>query len=630
MAYNKISNKTPIKDIKYLNKDFNSFRDQLIEFTKTYYPNTFNDFSDGSPGMMFMEMAAYVGDVLSYYTDTQLQETFLDTAQEKSNLFHLAYTLGYRPQVTAASSTDLEIFQLIPSKLSGDDYVPDYDYAITLNPPTSFKTGQGTVFNLQNKVDFAYSSSFDQTVASVYQLDASNNPQYFLLKKKSKVMSAEVTTRDITIGALERFKIAPLVDDKIISIQSVVDSDGNEWTEVPYLAQNTVFEELPNIKSNNPTLSEFQVETPYLLKLKKVPRRFATRFTKDGILELQFGAGVNNDKADEQIIPNPDNVGLGHKDGRSKLNEAYDPSNFLYTKTYGLVPSNTTLTITYLKGGGISSNVPSDTITNLETTKVSMKPNLNGTLSSFCKESLACNNPEPARGGGTGDTNEDIRLNTIANFSAQQRTITKEDYMLRTLSLPSKFGRIAKAYITKDSTLKNTIGLSEQENPFASNLYVLGYDTQNYLVNTNTATKTNLITYLNEFRPLTDSINIKDAFVINIGIEFEITSFKNTNNEEVLLSCITELKDYFNIEKWQINQPIITSEVYNLIAQVKGVQSVQDLKFKNLTGLSKGYSLYKYDFNTATKNDIIYPSMDPSIFEVKYPNTDIKGKITQF
>ncbi len=630
MAYNKISNKTPIKDIKYLNKDFNSFRDQLIEFTKTYYPNTFNDFSDGSPGMMFMEMAAYVGDVLSYYTDTQLQETFLDTAQEKSNLFHLAYTLGYRPQVTAASSTDLEIFQLIPSKLSGDDYVPDYDYAITLNPPTSFKTGQGTVFNLQNKVDFAYSSSFDQTVASVYQLDASNNPQYFLLKKKSKVMSAEVTTRDITIGALERFKIAPLVDDKIISIQSVVDSDGNEWTEVPYLAQNTVFEELPNIKSNNPTLSEFQVETPYLLKLKKVPRRFATRFTKDGILELQFGAGVNNDKADEQIIPNPDNVGLGHKDGRSKLNEAYDPSNFLYTKTYGLVPSNTTLTITYLKGGGISSNVPSDTITNLETTKVSMKPNLNGSLSSFCKESLACNNPEPARGGGTGDTNEDIRLNTIANFSAQQRTITKEDYMLRTLSLPSKFGRIAKAYITKDSTLKNTIGLSEQENPFASNLYVLGYDTQNYLVNTNTATKTNLITYLNEFRPLTDSINIKDAFVINIGIEFEITSFKNTNNEEVLLSCITELKDYFNIEKWQINQPIITSEVYNLIAQVKGVQSVQDLKFKNLTGLSKGYSLYKYDFNTATKNDIIYPSMDPSIFEVKYPNTDIKGKITQF
>jgi len=630
MAYSKISNKTPIKDIKYLNKDFNSFRDQLIEFTKTYYPNTFNDFSDGSPGMMFMEMAAYVGDVLSYYTDTQLQETFLDTAQEKSNLFHLAYTLGYRPQVTAASSTDLEIFQLIPSKLSGDDYVPDYDYAITLNPPTSFKTGQGTVFNLQNKVDFAYSSSFDQTVASVYQLDASNNPQYFLLKKKSKVMSAEVTTRDITIGALERFKIAPLVDDKIISIQSVVDSDGNEWTEVPYLAQNTVFEELPNIKSNNPTLSEFQVETPYLLKLKKVPRRFATRFTKDGILELQFGAGVNNDKADEQIIPNPDNVGLGHKDGRSKLNEAYDPSNFLYTKTYGLVPSNTTLTITYLKGGGISSNVPSDTITNLETTKVSMKPNLNGSLSSFCKESLACNNPEPARGGGTGDTNEDIRLNTIANFSAQQRTITKEDYMLRTLSLPSKFGRIAKAYITKDSTLKNTIGLSEQENPFASNLYVLGYDTQNYLVNTNTATKTNLITYLNEFRPLTDSINIKDAFVINIGIEFEITSFKNTNNEEVLLSCITELKDYFNIEKWQINQPIITSEVYNLIAQVKGVQSVQDLKFKNLTGLSKGYSLYKYDFNTATKNDIIYPSMDPSIFEVKYPNTDIKGKITQF
>tara|TARA_Y100000592_G_scaffold58737_1_gene91982 strand:- start:14613 stop:16505 length:1893 start_codon:yes stop_codon:yes gene_type:complete len=630
MAYQKISNKTPIKDIKYLNKDFNTFRDQLIEFTKTYYPNTFNDFSEGSPGMMFMEMAAYVGDVLSYYTDTQLQEAFLDTAQERANLFHLAYTLGYKPQVTAASSTNLEVFQLVPSKISGDEYVPDYDYAVTINPPTSFRSDSGVIFNLEEKVDFAYSSSFDETVESVYQLDSSNNPQYFLLKKTTPVISAEVVTKDITIGALERFKIVPLVDNRIISIQSVVDIDGNEYTEVPYLAQNTVFEELPNIRSNNPTLSEFQTETPYLLKLKKVPRRFATRFTKDGILELHFGAGTNNDKADEQIIPNPDNVGLGHKDGRSKLNEAYDPSNFLFTKTYGQVPSNTTLTITYLRGGGIASNVASDTITNLETTRVSMKPNLNGTLASFVKESLACNNPEPAGGGGVGDSIEDIRLNTIASFAAQQRTITKDDYILRTLAMPSKFGRIAKAYITKDSTLRNTIGLSEQENAFASNLYILGYNPDKHLVNTNTATKTNLITYLNEFRPLTDSINIKDAFVINVGVEFEITTFKNTNNEETLLACISELQDYFDIDKWQINQPIITSEVYNLIAQVKGVQSVQNLIFNNLAGLSRGYSMYKYDFNTATKNDIIYPSMDPSIFEIKYPNTDIKGKITQF
>ena len=630
MAYSKITNLTPIKDIKYLNKDFNSFRDQLIEFSKTYYPNTFNDFSEGSPGMMFMEMAAYVGDVLSYYTDTQLQETFLDTAQERSNLFHLAYTLGYKPQVTAASSTIVEVFQLIPSKLSGNEYVPDYDYSITLSPPTAFRTDSGIVFNLENKVDFSYSSSFDETTSSVYQLDSNNNPQYFLLKKNTPVISAEIATKTITIGSLERFRITPIVDSKIISIQSVVDSDGNEWTEVPYLAQNTVFEELPNIKSKNPTLSEFQTETPYILKLKKVPRRFATRFTKDGILELHFGAGTNNDKADEQIIPNPDNVGLGHRDGRSKLNEAYDPSNFLYTKTYGQVPVNTTLTVTYLKGGGIRSNVPSDTITTLETTKVSMNPNLNGSLSSFVKESLAVNNPEPARGGGVGDTIEDIRLNTVASFSSQQRTITKDDYLLRTLSLPAKFGRVAKAYITKDSTLKNTVGLSEQQNPFASNLYVLGFDTKKHLVNTNTATKTNLITYLDEFRPLTDSINIKDAFVINLGVEFEITTFKNTNNEEVLLNCISELKNYFDIDNWQINQPIITSEVYNLIAQVRGVQSVQDLTFQNLTGVSKGYSLYKYDFNTATKNDIIYPSMDPSIFEIKFPNTDIKGKITQF
>ena len=631
MAYNKISNKTQRRDINYLNKDFNSFRNQLIEYTQTYYPNTFNDFSDGSPGMMFMEMAAYVGDVLSYYTDTQLQETFLDTAQEKSNLYHLAYTLGYRPKVTAASATDLDVFQLIPSMLEGTEYKPDWNYALTLNPPSVFKSTDSSVsFNLQRKIDFSYSSSFDPTDVSVYQLDQNNLPQYYLLKKSAPVISAEIRSKTFNIGSLQKFLILNLKDTNIINIESITDTEGNIYYEVPYLAQNTIFEEIPNTRGNTPELSEFQSETPYLLKLKKVPRRFATRFTKEGIMEIHFGAGVNNDKADEEILPNPNNVGLGNRDGLSKLDKAYDPSNFLYSKTYGLAPSNTTLTVKYLKGGGIQSNVNANTITEIDLLNITTNTNLSGPLSTFVRESVACNNPDPALGGGPGDSNEDIRYNTMAAHSAQQRIITKEDYLLRTLSMPSHLGSVSKAYITKDENLKASIGLSEQANPLAANLYVLGYNHKKHLVSLNRATKTNLSTYLNEFRPLTDSINIKDAFVVNFGVDFEITTFKNTNNDQVLLDCIAELRDYFSVDKWQINQPIITSEVYNIIAQVQGVQSVQDLQFKNITGLALGYSQYRYDFITATKNDIIYPSMDPSIFEIKYPASDIKGKITQF
>ena len=408
MAYNKISNKTQEKDIKYLNKDFNSFRSNLLEFSKTYFPNTFNDFTEGSPGMMFMEMAAYVGDVLSYYVDTQLQETFLDTAQERTNLFHLAYTLGYRPKVTSVSSTNLDVFQLIPSKGSTGNKSPDFDYALTLSQPTTFETTAGINFALQNRVVFSHSSSFDPTEVSIYSVDANGEPFYYLLKKSTPVISAERKIKSFPINEIERFLILNLIDDDIVSIESIVDSDGNEYTEVPYLAQDTVFENIANVQGNTTSLYEYHTETPYLLKIKQVPRRFVTRFTSDNILEIQFGSG-DSSKTDEEILPIPDNIGLGGKDGRSKLDQSIDPSNFLHSQTYGKAPSNTTLTVTYLKGGGIRSNVLSQTINQISTLTVDNKPNLNGNLLEFCKESLACTNPEPATGGGSGDNTEDIR-----------------------------------------------------------------------------------------------------------------------------------------------------------------------------------------------------------------------------
>ena len=627
MAYNKISNTTPIKDIKYLNKDFNSFRSDLVEFTRTYYPDTFNDFTEGSPGLMFMEMAAYVGDVLSYYVDTQLQETFLDTAQERTNLFHLAYTLGYKPKVTSTSVTDINVFQLVPSKGTTGNKTPDFEYALTINQPTAFEATNGTEFLLQNPVVFSNSSSFNPTEVSIYSLNG-NDPEYYLLKKSVKAISATRKSTTFEVGSLERFLILNLTDSNIISIESIVDSNGNEYTEVPYLAQDTVFENISNVQGTSPTLYEFYDETPYLLKLKRVPRRFVTRFTSNGVLEIQFGGG-SSDKTDEQIVPVPDNIGLGGRDGRSKLDQSIDPSNFLYTETYGKTPSNTTLTVNYLVGGGLSSNVPSNTITKIKETNISNKPNLNGSIVSFVKESLACNNPEASTGGRSGDTIEDLKLNTAATFAAQQRTITKEDYIIRTLSMPSLYGNIAKAYIIKSTDIEKE-NTNVESSQISSNLYILGYNRNKYFTTCNKATKTNLITYLNHYKPLTDSINIMDAFIINFGIDFEITTFRNNNNQQVLLDCISELKNYFNVDKWEINQPIIESEVINLIANIKGVQSVINVTFNNLAGQERGYSRFRYDFKTATKNGIIYPSLDPSIFELKYPDTDIKGKIKQY
>ena len=615
------------KTINYLNKDFSDFKDALINLAEIYYPDTINDFSEGSPGTMFIEMASYIGDVLSFYTDAQVQETFLQYAQERENLYALAYTLGYIPTVTTPSSVELEVFQQIPADDNGG---PDYDYALRIRKNSSFlpNNNSGTSYVIQNDVNFSFSSSFDPTEQTIYSvIPGSTQPEYFLLKKKVKAISAELRTTTFTVGAPERFKTLTINDSKIIGIQSIIDSDGNEYTEVPYLAQETIFEEVPNTEYNDPILYQHSGQTPYLLRTKKVPKRFVTRFKSNQKLEIQFGAGATSGD-DTTIIPNPDNIGLGIVDGRSLLDKSYDPSNFLFTKAYGEIPSNTTLTVTYLVGGGINSNTNANTINRIgDVTTVPNKGNLNSGLLNTAVDSIACNNPNPATGGGPGDSSQDIKLNAIANFSTQKRTVTKEDYIFRALAMPPQFGSVAKAYITQDTQISLDTN-KRISNPNALNLYTLGYD---YNLNLSTlpyASKINLATYLEQYRMLTDAINIKDASIINFKLEFDIKVKNGNSNDRVLLSAINNLRSFFDVNNWQINEPINKGDIVSLLYGIRGIQSVDNLVFTNLFGEASGYSKFKYNFEAATRNNIIYPSLDPSIFELKYPNTDIIGRVT--
>jgi len=612
------------RNVKYINKDFSSLKQSLLDYAKTYFPTTYNDFSPASPGMMFMEMAAYVGDVLSYYQDTQLQENFIKYAKEKENLYALAYMLGYRPKVTTVSNVKLDVFQLLPSMPSASVTVPDWNYALVIEPGTILKSSNRVDFYIKDRIDFSFSSSLDPTELTVYSIDGSNNPEFYLLKKQAQAFSGTEKTTTFTVGAPERFKTLTLTDDNIIEITSVVDSDGNEWVEVPYLAQETIFEEISNAVTEDPNFQQYSDSTPYLLRLKRVQRRFVSRFKSNNQLELQFGVG-NEIGVDEIIIPNPENVGLGIPSGLEKLTTAYDPSNFLYTKTYGIAPSNTTLTVTYLVGGGVSSNVGTNSINEFSTLTSNFKfQNLDGALKNTVINSLGVTNPEASTGGADGDSVEDIRLNSLSAFPSQLRAVTLNDYLVRTYSLPSKFGVISKAYIVQDSQ----IDVTQQNNPLSLSLYVLSEaDT---LTPASLSTKQNLKTYLSQYRMLTDAINIKDAYIINIGVNFEILTLPRYSSQEVILECIEALKDHFDIDKWQINQPIILSEIRVLLDRVKGVQTVKKVEIVNKSGESLGYSKYGYDIKSATQNDVIYPSLDPSIFEVKFPNTDISGKVVTF
>jgi hypothetical protein len=622
------------KTVQYLNKDFDSLKAQLINFAQTYYPNTYNDFNEASPGMMLIEMASYVGDVLSFYIDNQIQENFLQFAKQRKNLLAQAYTFGYQPKVTKAASVVLSVYQVVPSTIASGQYEPDFNYALILEEggKVSSNLDSNIQFFINEKLDFSKSTPGSETEISVYSTDIYQNPQFYLLKKKVKATAGTLTSTNISFSNPERYPTVDINDTNIIEIVSVVDSNNNKWYEVPYLAQDTIFEPTANIAQNDPNLSQYNETIPYLLKLKKVPRRFVTRFKENNQLQMQFGPGVSSG-ADEEIIPNSDNIGLGLPYGVNKMTTAFDPSNFLYTQTYGLAPSNTTLTINYLKGGGASSNAPVGTLTiNSGVTAIFNGNNIDTTLSNTVRNSLAFDNEEAANGGGDGDTNEQIRQNALSSYPTQLRTVTKDDYIIRTLSLPSKFGVVSKAYINQDISIQNnfTTDLMATQNYNAVSLYILSRDNNNNLSIPNNAIKQNLKTYLSQYRMITDAININDAFIINIGVNFEIIVRPNYNNRLVLNNCLTLLQSYFAVDNWQINQPIILPEIYSNLDQVEGVQTVQKVEIINKAGSNTNYSQYSYDIKGATINNIVYPSLDPSIFEVKFPTTDIQGRVVTF
>jgi len=622
------------KDVSYLGKDFSQFKRNLIDFAKQYFPTSYTDFSESSPGSLFIEMAAYVGDVLSYYADNNLKESLLEQAAERGNIYDLARSLGYRPLNVVPAHVKLDIFQIVPAIGSGSSVQPDFNYALSIKPGMRIKQASGTsVFRTLDTVDFGFSSSYDPTEITVYESNPTTlQPTYYLLKKQTDAVSGDVKVATFSFATPVAYDKIVLPETNIIEIISVTESDGDNWYEVPYLAQDTIFESVPNLAENDPELSVYRASSPSLLKLKKTSKRFITRLRSDNRLEIQFGAGIS-DNNDEELVPNPTNVGNGLAALRKNIDVDIDPSNFLYTRTYGQAPANTTLTITYTIGNGIVDNVPANVLTSIDF--IEYDEDINSTTSvsvtNFVKNTVAVSNPVPATGAKTADSLQDIKNNALASFATQNRLVTRDDYIIRAYSMPAKYGSIAKAYIVPDDQIAQSDYQGTRiPNPLAMNLYVLGFNQNKQLVKLNDTIKTNLQTYLDYYRILTDAVNIKDAFIINIGLDFEISVLSNYNSNEVLLNCINALKQFFDTDRWQINQPIVLSDIFNVIVNVKGVQSVVNVKFKNLYDSDLGYSGNVYDLNAATKNNVIYPSLDPSIFEVKFPNQDIKGRVVNY
>lgn len=669
MALNSITTKSNQgRDIKYLNKDFAAFRENLIEYSKTYFPKTYSDFNESSPGMMFIEMSAYIGDVLGYYIDDTLKESLMLYAEDKENILALAQYLGYRPKVTSPALVRLSVYQLVPATGTGAGNMPDPNYFLRIKEGMVVETNTGGVlFRTTELLDFSVE---DEREITIYRNNESGEPIFYLVKKYVNAISAELKTIEQTFGTAEEFSKIDIADTNVIEIYDVRDDNGNKWYEVPYLAQEMVFVDYPVTEQTDKDLIQFKDSVPNILKLIKTSRRFVTKVNADNTTSLIFGGG-NSTTADEQLIPNFKNVGLGLNSSIDNLGASFDPANFLKTRSYGQAPANTRLTISYLVGGGIIANTPKGEITRIQNISfdedsVSFGPN-ELPLYRQAKASIAVENETPATGARGTETIDEIRENALATFGSQNRAVTRKDYQVRALSLPPKYGGVAKAYCAPDGELDNNspasilanpdtlseftdivttlagksemeikdtvnkflVGkknnINEKNNPFAINLYILGYDQNKYLTPLERAVKENLKTYMNEYRMLTDGVNLLDGFIINIGVDFEIRVYGGYNKREVLVKCIDSITEYFNIDNWTFNMAINISELELLIAGIEGVQSVPKCEIVNKC-LGQ-YSDNSYNISEATKGKMVYPSLDPSIFELKYPAKDIRGRV---
>jgi hypothetical protein len=643
--------RTGRRNIQYLNRDFGQLRQALIDMSKVYYPNTYKDFSPASPGMMFMEQTAMVGDVMSYYIDYQYNESELVNAQERKNLINAAKSRGYKVKVTTPSVTNLDVYQLVPAIMNSDGTMsPDLSFAQVIKPGMSTTSDSGVGFLTDEPVDFTVDTQNDPLTVSVYQRDASGNPEFYVLKKTVSASSGTIVTTQFTVGSPVPFYQIQLSEDNVIGILDIYDSDGNRWYETDYMAQDLVPIDVTNIYQNDTSLATYRDTTPMLMKFLRTSRRFTSNVDENDITTLEFGSGTNI-QDDELIIPSINTI--AQVSSLSGTDVSIDPSNFLSSKIYGQAPANTTLTIRYIVGGGVASNVNANSITSVQTAEffgdiTELSP-LEQNLTNMVRSSIRVNNPKAAVGGRDTETNDEIRNNSMANFGAQNRLVTQQDYQVRAYGMPAKYGSIAKVYAVTDSQLDsiivqaasndNQVASSQspqnvntvtpsQNNPFAINLYVLCYDGKHNLIPTNPAIQQNLVSYLNQYRMLTDSIRIIDGYIINIGVNFSIITYKNYNKRDVLANCIATVQNYFSIDNMQFCEPISISNLRLQLGNIDGVQSVSSLNISNLTARDGDYSPNAYDINAATRNDIVYPSVDPSIFEVKYPSSDIIGKVS--
>jgi len=601
--------------INYTSREFNSIKSDLVNYAKRYYPDTFQDYNEASFGSLMLDTVAYVGDVLSFYLDYQVNESFLDTANNYDNILKLAKQLGYKKTGVPISTGQVSLYVIIPSSVVGEDvsFEPDYSYAPILKRGAIFSTISGVPFTLAEDVNFN-SSSTEVVTAEVDPI--TGNPLSYAIKAYGQVISGEVFQEEFIVGNYERFPRISLNGNSVVSIDSVTDSSGNIYYEVDYLSQDTVY---IAVRNNNIDLSSQVQDTEpvFIMKQLSVPRRFIT-VHEGGKTFLQFGFG-SEDNTSADIVTDPNRLGI-NMHGRDYIQDvSFDPTNLITTDKLGLAPSNTTLTVTYRQNGASNVNISAKTLTSVTNQSFDFE-NIGALNSSKVKSvvsSLEFENENPIVGSTREDTSEEIKYKAYGMFSSQNRAVTQQDYMSLLYNMPAKFGSIKRAAILQD------------KNSFKRNLniYVVCQDEFGKLTMANSAVKNNVKTWLSSNKMINDTMDIMDAKIVNLGLQFSIITDTNVEAFGVLNESVIALQKYFRESTLNIGESIRYGDVLRVLKNVDGLLDVVNLKFIRKTGTSYSTSIFNIDqMTTADGRTIVAPS--DVIFEVKFPEVDITGTLS--
>jgi len=588
--------------INYTNRDFNSIKQDLINYAKIYYPNTYKDFNDASFGAMMIDMIAYIGDIMSFYVDFQTNESLMDSAILEDSIYKIAKQLGYKFNTTPVSTGQAAFYVSVPANDAGTG--PNADYVPILKAGTLLSSDSGAAYTLADDVDFSDAN----TEIKVAAVDANGTPTSFAYKAYGTIVSGELNEDSIIVGAFERFLKIKVDDNNISEILSVVDSDGNEYYEVDYLSQNTVFRSIRNLGNDSETV-------PYVVRNMYVPRRFVVEQNNDGETYLQFGFGSETE-IENKSFPDPTAATL-QLNGRQFFSDtSFDPSQILKTEKLGVVPVNTTLTIRYRKNTSSTVNAAVGAVNSVVNAIVEFRQSdIANSVALQQISSFEVDNEEPVVGNIASPSADEVKVRAIDNYAAQNRAVTKQDYLAIIYRMPAKFGAVKRANIAQDTN-------SSKRN---LNLYVTAEDQNGNLTNASNALKENVKVWINQYKMINDSIDILDAGIVNIGINFELIGELEKDFTIVLNDAIDTLKAKYQT-KLNLGEPIYISDIYTTLNDVDGVVDTRNVQIVRKFGA--GYSTVQYDIDSNTTADgRLVRIPENLIFEIKDLDADIVGEI---